>query len=82
MLKLQKVVAALKRERDRAQKKLAQLNAALAALASQTTAGSRVSGTQQARKRKPLSASARRRIAAAQRARWAKWKASHPTRKS
>jgi hypothetical protein len=77
MPKLGVIVQKLKAERDRAQLRVDRLNAALAALDS---AGNRVGRSQKsqvAKVRRPLSAAARKRIAAAQRARWAKWKAAH-----
>lgn len=75
MLNLTKVVRRLKKERQQAQGKLDQLDAALKALSG---LGSSSPGPDRpiARKRKPMSAAARKRIAAAQRARWAKWKSS------
>jgi hypothetical protein len=77
MSNLAKVVAELRQQRDEAQKELKQLEGALAALGSPDGLGrrsrtSRSSGT----KRRTMSAQARKRIAAAQRARWAKWKAA------
>lgn len=72
MANLENVVQQLKAERDRAQKTLDQLDAALKALGdlagSPTVRPSR-------RGRRTMSAAVRRRIAAAQRARWAKWRA-------
>jgi hypothetical protein len=73
-----KVVAQLRQQRDQAQKQVEQLNEALAALSSLDGSGargriSRRSGI----KRRTMSAEAPKRIAAAQRARWAKWKAAH-----
>ena len=73
------VVQQLRKERDQAQKRIEQLDQALKALTGvgglNTTRGRRsrinVSG-----KRRTMSAAARKRIAAAQRARWAKWKAA------
>jgi hypothetical protein len=77
MLNLTKVVMQMRQERDAAQKRVEQLDQALAALGSLDgfrTRGrnSRKLGT----KRRTMSAQARKRIAAAQRARWAKWKAA------
>ena len=69
------IVHQLKMQRDRAQKEVERLNAALTALGN---LGGQ-SGLRRARmvkSRKPLSAAARKKIAAAQRARWAKWKAA------
>lgn len=77
MTNLVKVVQQLKTERIQAQKKLEQLDEALKALSGLSEA----SGAHQVRrgsfgKRRTMSAAARKRIAAAQRARWAKWKAT------
>ena len=76
MPKLSSLVTELRTERDRAQKEVEQLNAALAALGGlgHASGGSPRSGAR--KKRKPMSAAARKRIAAAQRARWAKWKSA------
>jgi len=63
------IVKMLKQEKDRLQKELSRLNAALSAFAGVYT------GTKPTRKRSKLSAKARAKIAAAQRARWAKIKA-------
>ena len=64
------LVKQLKKERDRVEKQLSGLNAALAAFV-----GVYVGTTKTSRKRRKLSAKARAKIAAAQRARWAKLKA-------
>jgi hypothetical protein len=63
------IVKQLKRERDRVQKQLSGLNAALNAFTAVYT------GTKPTRKRRKLSAKARRAIGDAQRARWAKVRA-------
>lgn len=77
MLNLTKAVRQLKMERDQTQRKLEQLNAALKALGSLGGVSRMLGGGQTAgKKRRPMSAAARKRIAAAQRARWAKWKAA------
>jgi len=78
MSNLVQVVHQLRKERDEAQKRVEQLDRALTALGSLDGVGAigkslHVSG----RKRRTMSAAARKRIAAAQRARWAKWKARH-----
>jgi hypothetical protein len=76
MLNLSKVVRQLKSEREQTQAKLDRLNTALKVLAEVGTAGSRVVGRPTTSgKRRPMSAAAKKRIAAAQRARWAKWRA-------
>jgi hypothetical protein len=62
------VVQQLKRERERAQKEVQRIDAALAALGSLSSNGSSRQHT--------MSAAARRRISLAQKARWAKQKAS------
>ena len=80
MSNLANVVQQLRQERDQAQQKIEQLDQALKALTGldglRTTNG-RSSGAQTSgRTRRTMSAAARKRIAAAQRARWAKWKAA------
>lgn len=79
MINLTAVVADLRAERDRAQKTVEHIDAALAALDGLGHKTSRVS-QRRAGGRRTMSAAARRRIAAAQRARWAKWKAAHKKR--
>lgn len=77
MSNLVKVVAQLRKQRDAAQKTVDQLDQALAALG--TVDGPRARGRSSqkvGRKGRTMSAAARRRIAVAQRARWAKWKAA------
>jgi len=74
MLNLSKVVRQLKNERARTQAKLDQLDTALNALGEVGTTGS-ARRTREG-KRRPMSAAAKKRIAAAQRARWAKWRAA------
>jgi hypothetical protein len=69
MADLGNVVQQLKKERDQAAKTLAQLDAALSAL-------NGASSGQPRRGRSRLSAAARAKIAAAQRARWAKIRAN------
>jgi hypothetical protein len=77
MLNLANAVRQLKMEREQAQRKVEQLKAALKVLGSLGAVSRRPGGGQTARKkRRPMSAAARKRIAAAQRARWAKWKAA------
>jgi len=63
------IVTQLKKERDRVERQLSGLNAALAAFASV------YSGVKPVRKRRKMSAKSRAKIAAAQRARWAKVRA-------
>jgi hypothetical protein len=77
MSNLVKVVAQLRKQRDEAQRQVEQLDQALAALGS--IDGSKARGRSPrkvGRKGRTMSAAARKRIAAAQRARWAKWKAA------
>lgn len=74
MPKLSGLVAELRTERDRAQKQVEQLSAALAALGGVGRAGARSPRGRGVKKRRPMSTAARKRIAAAQRLRWAKWK--------
>jgi hypothetical protein len=79
MSTLAKVVQHLRKERDQAQRRLEQLEEALKALTGVSGAGGiheRRSRAQASGKRKPMSPAARKRIVAAQRARWAKWKAA------
>jgi hypothetical protein len=68
MLNLSGLVRQLTKQRDRARVEMKQLEAALKALG-----GWASSGKKSARR---MSAKARKRIAAAQRARWAKWRAA------
>jgi hypothetical protein len=64
------VVRQLKKERDRVEKQLSALNVALAAFV-----GAYYGGAKPTSKKRTISAAGRRKIAAAQRARWAKMKA-------
>ncbi len=70
MPKVSSIVKQLKQERDRVAQQLSGLEAALTAFASA------YSGTNPSRKRRKMSAESRAKIAAAQRARWAKVKAA------
>jgi hypothetical protein len=77
MSNLAKVIAQLRQQRDEAQKNVEQLDQALAALGSVDGLRSRGRSSQKVgRKGRTMSAAARKRIAAAQRARWSKWKAA------
>ena len=77
MSNLDKVMLQLRRERDGVQKRVEQLDQALAALGSLDGLRTGDRGLQPSDvKRRTMSAAARERIAAAQRARWAKWKAA------
>jgi hypothetical protein len=76
MSNLAKVVVQLRQQRAEAQKQVEQLDQALAA---RSIDGLRSPGRNSRAvggKGRTMSAAARRRIAAAQRARWAKWKAA------
>lgn len=80
MSNLAKAVQQLRKERDQARRRVEQLDEALKALGSLGGFRGRVGkvGRTQTlgKKRRTMSASARKQIAAAQRARWAKWKAA------
>jgi len=77
MSNLAHVVQQLRKERNQAQTRIEQLDEALKALTGLTRGTAQRQGHAQAgRKRRTMSASARKRIAAAQRSRWAKWKAA------
>ena len=69
MANLSSLVKQLKQERDRVEKQLSGLNAALTAFANV------YSGSKPIRKRRKMSAKSRAKIAAAQRRRWAKFRA-------
>ena len=80
MSNLAKAVQQLQKERDQARRRVEQLNEALKALGSLGGLRGRVgrvgSAQSAGKKRRSMSAAARKRIAAAQRARWEKWKAA------
>lgn len=77
MLNLRKVVGQLKKEREQTQAKLVQLDTALKVLADVRGTGSGANGRRvRSVSRRPMSSAAKKRIAAAQRARWAKWRAA------
>ena len=79
MLTLTTAVRQLKQERARTQKEVEKLDAAIRVLSGLTgTKRGLGRGRAGTGKRRTMSAAARKRIAAAQRARWAKWKAAHP----
>jgi hypothetical protein len=63
------IVKQLKKERDRVERQLSGLNAAISAFAGV------YAGTKPTRRKRKISAAGRKRIAAAQRARWAKIRA-------
>jgi hypothetical protein len=77
MTNLTGVIRQLQKERQRVHGEMKQLDAALAALGSLGDVGGKAAkGIRVPKKRSPMSAAARKRIAAAQRSRWAKWKAA------
>ncbi len=77
MSNLAKAVQQLQKERDQARRRVEQLDEALKALGSLGGLRGRVALARTlGKKRRTMSAAARKRIAAAQRARWAKWKAA------
>ena len=77
MLNLATVVGQLKKERERARREVVGLDTALKVLGGLVSPNRRSTGAPTGtKKRSPMSAAARKRIAAAQRARWAKWKAA------
>jgi hypothetical protein len=84
MANLDNVVQQLKKERDQAQRRIDQLDEALKALGGLGGARGRVGRVARAqmpgKRGRTMSAAARKRIAAAQRARWAKWKAARRTK--
>jgi len=78
MVNLQRMFKQLKRERKRAQKELEHLDDAISAFGKVVGKAGRRAAAQTEktvrRVRRRMSAAARKRIAAAQRLRWAKWK--------
>ena len=80
MSNLAKVVQQLHKERDQARRRVEQLDEALKALGSLGGLRGKVGRVGRAqtlgKKRRTMSEAARKRIAAAQSARWAKWKAA------
>ena len=70
MANLSSIIGQLKAERDRVERQLTGLNAALTAFAGV------YSGGKPSRKRRKMSTKSRAKIAAAQRARWAKYRKS------
>ena len=77
MDRLAQAMAALKAEKKRLEQELKQVRAAIAALQGASNNGRGITARLSGRK---LSGSARRRIAAAQKARWAKWRAAQRKR--
>ena len=80
MSNLAKAVQQLHKERDQVRRRVEQLDEALKTLGSLGALRGRVGRVGRAqtlgKKRRTMSGAARKRIAAAQRARWAKWKAA------
>lgn len=76
MANLANVVQQLRKERDQSHRRIEQLDEALKALGSLSGSRRRTNRAQVSGKRRTMSAAARKRIAAAQRERWAKWKAA------
>ena len=77
MANLTRALQHLRSEQQRLQKDLQRVQAALTALGSLNHRGpGRPAGSRTVRRLRKMSAAARARIAAAQRARWAKWKAA------
>jgi hypothetical protein len=83
MTNLATVVQQLKKERDQSQKRIEQLDQALKALtgvSTMRTATGRRGRVGASGKPRTMSTAARKRIAAAQRARWSKWKAAQKSK--
>jgi len=76
MPNLTNVIRQLRKERDQARKRIDQLDEALKALTGVGGLNKKIGYAQTSGRRRTMSAAARKRIAAAQRARWAKWKAA------
>jgi hypothetical protein len=76
MLNLITAVRQLKKERERARREVGRLDEALKILGSLGSLNPRLRRVQTIARKRTMSAAARKRIAAAQRARWAKWKAA------
>lgn len=78
MSNLVKVVQQLRIERNQAQKRIEQLDEALKALTGvrRGRGGTKLHRVRASGKRRTMSAAARKKIATAQRARWARWKAA------
>jgi hypothetical protein len=80
MRSLSQIVGELEAKRDVVQRELNRLNTAIGALrGGNAMGGSTTTAGASPRLRRTLSAAARKRIAAAQRARWAAWKAKQKT---
>ena len=79
MTNLTGVIRKLRKERQRVHGEMERLNAALAALGSLGGPEEKAKRSRAPKTRRPMSAPARKKIAAAQRARWAKWKKNKRT---
>jgi hypothetical protein len=75
MAKVPGIVKQLKKERDKVERQLSGLNAALSAFIGAYTGKAGNTTAKPTRKRRKMSAKARARIGAAQKARWKAWKA-------
>jgi hypothetical protein len=76
MRSLSEIVSELEAKRDAAERELSRLNTAISALRGASTVdGSKAVPAATAKPRRVMSAAARKKIAAAQKARWAAWKA-------
>jgi hypothetical protein len=71
---MQSVVSQLQKERTRLEDELRRITAALVAFGNVSMHGSRPKAAVATRKKRTNSAAGRKRIAAAQKARWAKWR--------
>ena len=72
------IVSGLQAQRKKLQNALTQMDSAITALRGLNSRGGvRANNVVTMKPRRRMSTAARRRIAAAQRARWAKWKAKH-----
>ena len=80
MTNLSGVIRQLRKERQRVHAEMQRLNAALAALGSLGGPEGKAKRSRASKVRRPMSAAVRKKIAAAQRARWAKWKKHQPTK--
>jgi hypothetical protein len=80
MTNLTVVIRQLQKERQRLQGETERLDSALAALGSLGSLGGKSKHSRVPKARRPMSVAARKRIAAAQRARWAKWKKDKRTK--
>jgi hypothetical protein len=79
MTNLTGIIRKLRKEKQRVHGEMEHLNAALAALGSLGGLERKCKGSRMPKVRRPMSAAARKKIAAAQRARWARWKKNKRT---